>query len=117
MNAPDGASPVIVGTIAFGMGLDKKDVRRVFHFNLPKSPENLAQQVCAMGCDKYWLAVLPVFSCNLSSMRAPTASGLREPRECCSLVGGMLSSRYMANRCRKESRRSRGFSASTACFL
>lgn len=49
MNAPDGASPVIVGTIAFGMGLDKKDVRRVFHFNLPKSPEDLAQQVCANG--------------------------------------------------------------------
>lgn len=46
MNAPDGSSPVIVGTIAFGMGLDKKNVRRVFHFNLPKSPEDLAQQVC-----------------------------------------------------------------------
>lgn len=51
MNAQDGASPVIVGTIAFGMGLDKKDVRRVFHFNLPKSPEDLAQQVVQMGCN------------------------------------------------------------------
>lgn len=49
MNAPEGAFPVVVGTIAFGMGLDKKDVRRVFHFNLPKSPEDLAQQVCANG--------------------------------------------------------------------
>lgn len=45
MNAPDDASPVVVGTIAFGMGLDKKNVRRVFHFNLPRSPEDLAQQV------------------------------------------------------------------------
>lgn len=45
MNASDGASPVVVGTIAFGMGLDKKNVRRVYHFNLPRSPEDLAQQV------------------------------------------------------------------------
>ena len=45
MNAPDGASPVVVGTIAFGMGLDKKNVRHVYHFNLPRSPEDLAQQV------------------------------------------------------------------------
>ena len=44
MNAPDGASPVVVGTIAFGMGLDKKNVRHVYHFNLPRSPEDLAQQ-------------------------------------------------------------------------
>lgn len=44
MNSPDDSSPVVVGTIAFGMGLDKKNVRRVFHFNLPRSPEDLAQQ-------------------------------------------------------------------------
>ncbi|CAM9779167.1 unnamed protein product [Sphacelaria rigidula] len=50
MNAPDAASPVVVGTIAFGMGLDKKNVRRVFHFNLPKSPEDLAQQVGHPDC-------------------------------------------------------------------
>ena len=44
MNAADDASPVVVGTIAFGMGLDKKNVRHVYHFNLPRSPEDLAQQ-------------------------------------------------------------------------
>lgn len=45
MTSPDGESRVVVGTIAFGMGLDKKNVRRVYHFNLPRSPEDLAQQV------------------------------------------------------------------------
>ncbi|CAN0471420.1 unnamed protein product [Ascophyllum nodosum] len=51
MNSPDDASRVVVGTIAFGMGLDKKNVRRVFHFNLPRSPEDLAQQVGRAGRD------------------------------------------------------------------
>ncbi len=82
---------IVVATIAFGMGVDKADVRYVYHYNLPKALENYAQEIGRAGRDGKQ-SICEVLACadDVVTLENFTYGDTPTPQQVTSLVGDVL---------------------------
>jgi ATP-dependent DNA helicase RecQ len=83
---------IVVATIAFGMGIDKANIRAVYHYNLPKSLESYMQEIGRAGRDGQ-SAICEMLACadDVVTIENFTYGDTPEPETVAAIVDELLN--------------------------
>jgi ATP-dependent DNA helicase RecQ len=90
----DSSDAIVVATIAFGMGIDKSNIRYVYHYNLPKSLESYSQEIGRAGRDgKESICEMLACGADVTVLENFTYGDTPEAANVCAVIDGLLANR------------------------